>query len=99
MSAPVGDVPESDESMITRRGKSAIAWSVVTQTTGEASRSTAPLVNSARTTMGVIAVPSRFMNAAICSRDTNSLGQNSEDDVQPSVTLRFLIHSTLPQNG
>ena len=38
------------------------------------------------------------MNAAICSRNTASTGQYSPA-AQPSVTLRFLIQSTLAQNG
>jgi hypothetical protein len=33
--------------------------------------------------------PSRFMNAAICSRLTGSFGQYSVDEVQPSVISRF----------
>ena len=75
-----------------------IARSVVWHTTTFASRSTAPGAASTRSCAGVSAVPSRFMNAAIASRLTGSVGQYSVADVQPVVTARFFSHSTFGQN-
>ena len=48
-------------------------------------------------TVGVNATPKRFMNAAICSRLTVSVGQNSVGVAQPSVIERFFSHSTFGQ--
>ena len=71
----------------------------VTQTTGLVAGSSAPICCSCTLGTMVSAVPSRFMNAAIASRLTESVGQYSVVDVQPVVTARFFSHLTLAQNA
>src|SRR5688572_2804524 len=88
----------SDASTTAFRGKPATANASDWQTTTFASRSTAPEASSRRRTTGVNAVPSRFMKAAIARRDTGSSGQYRPVP-QPSVTARFLSHSTFGQNA
>ena len=62
-------------------------------------RVVAPRLPCRLTTCGDSALPTRFMNAAMASRLTGSVGQYSVAEVQPVVTARFFSHSTFGQNG
>ena len=90
-------VPINTASTCARRANPVAAKPVVWQTTVPAPTLTAPGLASAAETAPVSAVPSRFMNAAIDSLTTLSVGQYSVALVQPRVTARFFSHSTFGQ--
>ena len=80
------------------RGKSfAVNGAVSQSVAGGASRSSARGAPPRRARPGSWRARRRFMNAAIDSRITESFGQNSVVDVQPSVIARFFNQSTFGQ--